>query len=161
MKSTPNPTNLTVQQMLAIQADVDGQLEPPQRSEVRALLAANPAGGVFRDQISGMRALIRRGEPTRVVSEARDFYWSQIRRQIESVEKMAVPSSPNRRVALWSRWLGWGVPVLGAAAVALVMMGPGGRSGSETAALIEGSQLEASGLVFRSEYDGVTIHWIN
>ena len=40
-------------------------------------------------------------------------------------------------------------------------MRPDGRSGLETAAVIEGSQLEASGLVFRSEYDGVTIHWIN
>lgn len=161
MKSTHNFTDLTEQQMLAIQADVDGQLEPQQRLEMQALRTANGAAGVFWDQIAETRTLIRRGEPTRVVPENRDFYWSQIRRQIESAEKMESASAPDQRVARWSRWLGWGVPALGAVAVALVMMGPGDRSGTETVGLIEGSQLEASGQVFRSEYDGVTIHWIN
>ncbi len=161
MKSTNKSADLTEQQMLAIQADVDGELAPRERSEVQALLAASAVARAFRDRISGAREVIRRGEPTRGVPEGRDFYWSQIRRQIEAAERLGPTSTPRRAVPAWLRWLGWGSPVLGAAAVAWVMMRPDGRFGLETAALIEGSQLEASGLVFRSEYDGVTIHWIN
>ncbi len=161
MKSTSNSASLTEQQMLSIQADIDGELEPRQHSEVQALLAANAVARDFRKFISGTREVIRRGEPTRGVPEGRDFYWSQISRQIEGAEKLRPASTPPRGASGWLRWLGWGVPVLGAAVVALVMMRPDGRSGLETAAVIEGSQLEASGLVFRSEYDGVTIHWIN
>lgn len=168
MKSTQNSTDLTEQQMLAIQAEVDGQLESQQRFEVQALIAANGAAGVFRDSIAGTRAVIRRGEPTRVVPGNRDFYWSKIRRQIESAgrtdesaEKMKSVTAPDGRGALWSRWIGWGLPALGAAAVVLVMMRSDDRTDAENVALIEGSQLEASGQVFRSEHDGVTIHWIN
>jgi hypothetical protein len=97
--------------------------------------------------------LIRAYEPTATVPASREFYWSQIRRQIDAEQ----PKAPAASAALgWLRWL---IPAMGVAAVAVVVST---QQAPREITLAGGdvTVVDVSSTVFRSESDGVTVHWI-
>jgi anti-sigma factor RsiW len=139
------------EQLLDLQAYVDGELSEERRRQVEAAL---PADLDAQELVAGLRqlgTLIRAHEPEAKVPASREFYWNQIRRQIEAEQ----PKAPAASVALgWLRWL---IPALGVAVVVSTRPVP------REITLAGGgdvTDVDVSSTVFRSESDGVTVHWI-
>ena len=143
----------STEQLLDLQAYVDGELPEERRRQVEAAL---PADLDAQELVTGLRqlgTLIRAYEPTVTVPVTREFYWSQIRRQIEAEQ----PKAPAASAALgWLRWL---IPAMGVAAVAVVVST---QQAPREITLAGGdvTVVDVSSTVFRSESDGVTVHWI-
>ena len=142
------------EQLLDLQAYVDGELPEERRRQVEAAL---PADLDAQELVTGLRqlgTLIRAYEPTVTVPVTREFYWSQIRRQIEAEQ----PKAPAASAALgWLRWL---IPAMGVAAVAVVISTQQTPREITLAGGGDVTVVDVSSTVFRSESDGVTVHWI-
>ena len=148
----------TQEMTLNLQAYVDGELTTAQRAELEKYLAKDANAQTLVTGLKQLSALLKEGEPIAKVPDTREFYWSQIQRRIAAQEKAQARSTEPARTA--ARWLRWLVPSLGVAVAAVVISRQYGPTQAPIAS-IEGSQTEASSVVFRSESDGVTIHWIN
>jgi anti-sigma factor RsiW len=146
------------EQLLDLQAYVDGELPEERRRQIEAALPSDLDARELVDGLRQLGTLIRAHEPTATVPASREFYWSQIRRQIEAEVRAEHPKAPAASAALgWLRWL---IPALGVAAVAVVIST---RSGAREITLAGGGDVtlaDVSSTVFRSESDGVTVHWI-
>lgn len=144
----------STEQLLDLQAYVDGELPEERRRQVEAAL---PADLDAQELVTGLRqlgTLIRAYEPTVTVPVTREFYWSQIRRQIEAEQ----PNVPAASAALgWLRWL---IPAMGVAAVAVVISTQQTPREITLAGGGDVTVVDVSSTVFRSESDGVTVHWI-
>ena len=144
----------STEQLLDLQAYVDGELPEERRRQVEAAL---PADLNAQELVTGLRqlgTLIRAYEPTSTVPVTREFYWSQIRRQIEAEQ----PKAPAASAALgWLRWL---IPAMGVAAVAVVVSTQQTPREITLAGGGDVTVVDVSSTVFRSESDGVTVHWI-
>ncbi len=144
----------STEQLLDLQAYVDGELPAERRRQVEAAL---PADLNAQELVTGLRqlgTLIRAHEPTATVPVSREFYWSQIRRQIDAEQ----PKAPAASAALgWLRWL---IPAMGVAAVAVVVSTQQTPREITLAGGGDVTVVDVSSTVFRSECDGVTVHWI-
>jgi len=144
----------STEQLLDLQAYVDGELSEERRRQIEATL---PADLDAQELVAGLRqlgTLIRAHEPVATVPAAREFYWNQIRRQIEAEQ----PKAPAASAALgWLRWL---IPAMGVAAVAVVVSTQRTPREITLAGGGDVTAVDVSSTVFRSESDGVTVHWI-
>ena len=142
------------EQLLDLQAYVDGELTEEGRRQVEAAL---PGDLDAQELVAGLRqlgTLIRAHEPVATVPASREFYWSQIRRQIEAEQ----PKAPAASAALgWLRWL---IPAMGVAAIAVVVSTRPVPGEMTLAGGGDVTVVDVSSTVFRSESDGVTVHWI-
>jgi anti-sigma factor RsiW len=142
---------------LDLQAYVDGELEPSRRSDVERVLAGDAEA---RELVAALRSLgevVRAHEPIARVPETREFYWSQIQRRIDQeATSDARRADGATRAAGWLRWL---VPALGVAAVVVVVSL--NRRGSGPVVEVASATIDdAVGMTFRSDTDGVTVHWL-
>jgi hypothetical protein len=152
---------------LELQACLDGERDALRCAELEARCAQDTELGAFRAQILASRELLRQHEPDHRVPVSREFYWRQIERQISPENRTKTSSSP--RIPSWNLVLRWLVPVGGlAAAVALFQLPDGPETPSRTAKAALSTQLalntstaESTSVEYRSESDGVTIHWIH
>jgi hypothetical protein len=155
---------------LELQACLDGERDAQRCAELEAQCAQEPELGALRDQILQSRELLRQNEPDHRVPVSREFYWRQIERQITPENPPHTASSPW--IPSWGAALRWLVPIGGlAAAVALFQLpdSPDPASQKTTSARsVETTQLalnsgtpESTSVEYRSESDGVTIHWIH
>jgi anti-sigma factor RsiW len=153
--------------LLELQACLDGERNAARSAELESQCAQNPELRALRDQIAHTRELLRQHEPDHRVPVSREFYWRQIERQItpeNRSDNSSIPWMPS-----WSAAMRWLVPIGGlAAAVALFQLpdGPnpaakGAKSAEPTQLALNGGTAEASSVEYRSESDGVTIHWIH
>ncbi|MEI6340988.1 MAG: hypothetical protein WCR07_03450 [Verrucomicrobiota bacterium] len=142
---------------LDLQAYVDGELEPSRRSEVERVLAGDVEA---RDLVAALRSLgevVRAHEPSERVPETREFYWSQVQRRIRLAEAAdARQAAGASRAAGWLRWL---VPTLGVAAV-VVVVSLNRRASGPVVEVASAGMDDAVGMTFRSDTDGITVHWL-
>jgi len=142
---------------LDLQAYVDGELEPPRRAAVERVLVGDAEARELVSALRSLGELVRAHEPTLRVPETRGFYWSQIQRRIEQEATLdARRADGATRAAGWLRWL---VPALGAAAV-VVVISLNRRDSSPVVEVASASIDDAVGMTFRSDTDGVTVHWL-
>ncbi|HTH49587.1 MAG TPA: hypothetical protein VMB21_18885 [Candidatus Limnocylindria bacterium] len=151
---------MSSEQMLEIMAHVDGELDAGHQARVQQLLGSDADAAALHRELAQMRQLVRSHEPAGCVPDTREFYWSQIQRRIESEARAtARVTAPKSGVLTWLRWL---APALGVAAVAvIVVLQQSSPKLSELANAVDSTQPEATSLTFRSDADGVTVHWIN
>ncbi len=150
---------------LDLQAYADGQFDqfaPGRRAELERLLESDPTAKAVVDGVHSVSTLLRTHESAYTVPATREFYWSQVQRRLEAADR--ADHRQSGAAASKRHWFRWWVPILGAAAVAVsfslsrgnlpgVSLADGGRS--------EAGSDESEAVVFRSESDGVTIHWLN
>lgn len=141
---------MKLERALEFQAHADGELDAGRQAEVERWLKDDPEAAAVRAEVFAIRQAVREHEPAGTVPDTRDFYWSQIQRRIaaegHSKARLVKPGGG------WMTWVRWLAPALGVAAVALVVTL---RSGTPT------RLADASVMTFRSESDGLTIHWLN
>ena len=140
---------------LDLQAYVDGELEPSRRAEVDRVLAGDAEAREMVAALGSLAELVRSHEPVARVPEERGFYWSQIQRRIEQAEAAdARQAAGANRAAGWLRWL---APALGVAAVVVVVTL---ERRAQTGLVEVASADDAVSMTFRSDTDGVTVHWL-
>ncbi len=147
----------TTEMTLDLQAYVDGELPSDRRQAVEAMLSGDAEARELVEGLRRLSLLVRSHEPEIMVPASREFYWSQIQKQIDLAEREEV----RRPAGFALGWLRWLVPAVGAAAVAVVVTLRPGREEVTLAGTFDSAQTESSAVVFRSESDGVTIHWID
>jgi len=141
---------------LDLQAYVDGELEAGRRAEVERVLADDAAARVLVEDLRRLGEIVREHEPIHRVQESREFYWSQIQRRIEQEERAEARASGSASRAV--HWLRWLVPALGVAAVAVMVTLPRQRVAELASGTPSG---EFVSVTFRSDSEGVTVHWVD
>jgi len=146
---------MKIETCLEIQAYLDNELTAERRGAVEALCAADPEASSLREALRSVKATVRTHETEIRLNESREFYWSQIQRRIAAAERES--AAPNRRtLPAWSALYRWLVPAVGLAAVVAVVTLRDDRRSELSSAVAGGSTVE-----YRSDADGVTVHWIN
>ena len=80
---------------LKIQAWLDGELAPQESAIIADLVDSNLEAKAVADELETIQTILKSGENLEKLEDSRDFYWSQIQRQIESEESTAA-KEPNR-----------------------------------------------------------------
>ncbi|HAB16375.1 MAG TPA: hypothetical protein PLX89_11360 [Verrucomicrobiota bacterium] len=146
---------------LEIQASVDGELDAKREAELEALCRQDPEAGALREALRNLHSAVRENEPEYRVADSREFYWGQIQRRITQAER-AEKSMPAPKLSPFSSMFRWLAPVAGLAAVTLVFTlrdrVPSDGTIIASAGPVPGDQ---SAVIYRSDADGVTVHWIN
>lgn len=142
---------------LEVQALVDGELDARRSADVIALCANNAEAQALRDTLQNVRNTLQQTESQYRLTESREFYWSQIQRRIQAAE--AAPSRETKPLSLWSGLLRWLVPTAGLAAIALALTLRVPTPVTDLAYNAEASPVTS--VEYRSDTDGVTVHWIN
>ena len=108
---------------LKIQAWMDGELAPKEAAQVAALIGENPEALALSEELRVVENALHFGKKPAILDDSRDFYWSQIERQIEAGEPLPEPyvgpATPS------SNLLRWMVPVgsLGAIVILIINYG--------------------------------------
>ncbi|MSU33261.1 MAG: hypothetical protein EXS25_11540 [Pedosphaera sp.] len=143
---------------LELQAYVDGELSPDRRAGVESLIAGDSQAREWVEGLRQISLLVRTNEPDLKVPSSREFYWSQIKRQMDQAQA----SKEIRPASAALNWFRWVVPAVGVAAVVVVVVSiRSDRQETLLASNFDSMQTDSSAVVFRSESDGVTIHWID
>lgn len=149
---------------LKIQAYLDNELSPGEARKVAQWISSEAESRELYQALKETKEILAQNEPELKLGESRDFYWSKIRRDIQSSERIAeIPAQP-----WWKRLV---APLAGAVALFAVLISVMDRGGS-TLTLSQGSAPAAtpmhelqqtsdvSTITFRSEAEGVTVVWL-
>ena len=104
---------------LRIQAWMDGELAPKEAAQIATLIEENPEALALSEELRVMENALHFGEKPAILDDSRDFYWSQIERQIDAGEPLPEPYVGP--VTASSNILRWMVPV-GSLGVIVVLM---------------------------------------
>jgi anti-sigma factor RsiW len=153
------------QTQLKVQAYLDGELSAGEARAVEELLRSDAAAQELHQELRIARSFLAGNELERKLPESPEFYWSNIRRQIERAESAPDGLSEPTPTPWWSRFLA-PAGVLGALAVfvALVLRSP--QDGGAFLALDDSHEIETpleetSSFSFRSEAAAMTVVWVD
>jgi anti-sigma factor RsiW len=106
-------------QLLKLQAWVDGELPEGEARAVAALIETNPEARAVVAELRMTHAFIGGNEPETALPESREFYWSKIQRAIEREAATTTTTTPDTVswVAVLRRYL---TPVSGLALIAFL-----------------------------------------
>jgi hypothetical protein len=105
---------------LRLQAWVDGEMSEREAERIAAWVERDAEAGELASQLRAVRKLVIENEPVQPLPETRQFYWSQIERQIQREEAVAV--SEPATFSWMARWRQLMISVAGAAALACVLI---------------------------------------
>jgi len=80
---------------LKIQAWLDGELAPQESGKMADLVDLDSEAKSAAEELKILKNLLKSGENEAKIEDSRDFYWSQIQRQIES-EKLTAAREPSQ-----------------------------------------------------------------
>lgn len=150
------------QKRLELQAWLDGEVSPSDSARWERLLASDPEAGALAAELrAGNRALLLFEQETRV-PVSRDFYWSGIRKQIESAGHRS-----RRAVAPTVDWVERLRQYLVPASVAAAFMIAGMlathqvRSSGGQPVAMEASLSSPGTFTYRDFDSGVTLVWLS
>lgn len=152
-----------IDDLLRIQSTLDDEADDADRHAALRQVSNDPEAALVQKSLKRIRQILRDNEPRHSVPVSREFYFSAIQRRIAA--ESPAPQTPPARTPSVSilgilRWL---APALAAAVLLLVSarLGLPHLRSPRSEIFPEAENAAASGMVFRSESDGVTIHWIN
>ena len=149
---------------IRIQALLDGELSKSEAAEVQELLARDSQAQALFNELTQTRSLLRQNEPEAIVPDARDFYWSQIQRRIESAEKVA--AAGTSKPGFWLAWRRVFAPFAAVAAVAMLAVFSMQHfdmsldSANSHLAEVENLSEHSSSLSFRSQSENMFVVWV-
>jgi anti-sigma factor RsiW len=145
---------------LSLQAYLDGELSPKDARAVAARIESDPGARSLHSELQQTRALLRGNEMDRRIPQTREFFWSQIEREISRQEVRTARAS----VPWWLEFLRRHLGAVSGAGVALALL----VLGAVQLNLVSGDMLEeidnpldeTTSFSFRSESQKMTIVWI-
>jgi anti-sigma factor RsiW len=145
------------QDQLKLQAYFDGELPEGESREMADRLARDPGAAALLTELRQTREAMAGFEDGIQLPEARDFYWSKIRREIERQDAPAaqLPSS----VPLIARLRRFLVPAAGLAL--LVIAGIVSIQGPEEPASIETALADPGAMIYHDYSAGATFVWLS
>jgi len=145
------------QDQLKWQAYFDGELPEGESREMADRLARDPGAAALLTELRQTREAMAGFEDGIQLPEARDFYWSKIRREIERQDAPAaqLPSS----VPLIARLRRFLVPAAGLAL--LVIAGIVSIQGPEEPASIETALADPGAMIYHDYSAGATFVWLS
>ena len=111
---------------LRIQAWMDGELAPKEAAQIATLIEQNPESLALSEELRVVENALHFGEKPAILDDSRDFYWSQIERQIDAGEPLPEPYVGP--VTASSNLLRWMVPVGSLGAIVILMVNFGAMS---------------------------------
>jgi hypothetical protein len=111
---------------LRIQAWMDGELAPKEAAQIATLIEENPEALALSEELRMVENALHFGEKSEILDDSRDFYWSQIERQIDTGEPLPEPYVGP--VTASTNLLRWVVPVGSLGAIVILMMNFGAMS---------------------------------
>ena len=105
---------------LRIQAWMDGELAPKEAARIATLIEQNPEALALSEELRVVENALHLGEKPAILDDSRDFYWSQIERQIDAEEPLPEPYAAP--VFASGNLLRWMVPVGSLGAIVLLMI---------------------------------------
>ena len=80
---------------LKIQAWLDGELAPQESARIADLIDNDLEAKELSEDLRAMQKALEVGEKTAVLEGSREFYWSQVERQIEAEEPITENAQPE------------------------------------------------------------------
>ncbi len=147
---------------LKLQAWLDGELPSAEAREAAALVDRDPAARELWEELRATRSALHANEMERELPATREFYWSQIERQISQLEA-AENAAP--RPHWFSAWVRYGAPAAILTALAVMVVAPNLRVSPPPSvasrAEVESPLDDISSFTFRSESEGMTVVWVS
>jgi anti-sigma factor RsiW len=107
------------EQLLQLQAWVDGELPEGEARRLARQIETDPEARALVEELKMTKAFLAGNEPEYAVPDSREFYWSQVKREI--VRQAAASAQPADSRPAWT--LGWRrflAPVAGLALIAFL-----------------------------------------
>ncbi|HLH54965.1 MAG TPA: hypothetical protein VKY92_15245 [Verrucomicrobiae bacterium] len=147
------------QEQLKLQSYLDGELSEAESREVAARLAQDADGVALLAELRQTRQTLAGFERGVKLPEAREFYWSKIQRQIETVERTPAPVASIPLLARLRRFL---MPVAGLAVFALLGLVVTHESGGDSGDTSAETAMGDSGAFTYHDYSaGATLVWLS
>ena len=105
---------------LRIQAWMDGELAPKESAQIATVIEQNPEALALSEELRVVENALHFGEKPAILNDSRDFYWTQIERQIDAEEPLPEPYAVP--VLVSSNLLRWMVPVGSLGAIVILIM---------------------------------------
>ncbi len=141
---------------LKVQAWLDGELPDHEARKMGEWIAHDSEAAALAAELGCVRQAMFRQEAASPLSEGREFYWSKIQRQIQREATIRRPEG----VPWYARWRRYTGPLIGAAALACVLVLAVLRGGSpafdETSSTGDG--MEA--VTFHDQSAQMTVVWL-
>jgi len=146
---------------LKLQAYLDGELSRWQARKVAAWLANDQQAKALLDELTMAKTALAAGEPEVKLPESREFYWSKIQRQIQTVEMPQSRPVPAFLVA-WRRLL---APLAGVALILFLtvfsfQMYDAGEDSRHHLAVVENLSEHTGAYSFRSQSEKMFVVWV-
>ena len=107
---------------LKIQAWLDGELAPQESARIADLIDNDLEAKELSEDLRAMQKALEVGEKTAVLEDSREFYWSQVERQIEAEEPITENAQPELVSGSLGNALRWLIPVGSLAAISALML---------------------------------------
>ena len=107
---------------LKIQAWLDGELAPQESARIADLIDNDLEAKELADDLRAMQKALEIGEKPIFLEDSREFYWSQVERQIEAEEPITENSQPELVSGSLGNALRWLIPVGSLAAISALML---------------------------------------
>jgi len=152
------------EQQLKLQAFLDGELPARERRDMAAWIEGDSEARRLLAGLKSVQETMAIAEPSVIVPDSREFYWSKIQREIERCEREQ--STPASRFN-WHRWL-WPVSAMAACFIVIILSRP--AAAPETTAsiaivvdtpVVETVQPDTAAATYRDESDGTTLVWFS
>ena len=107
---------------LKIQAWLDGELAPKESSRIADLIDNDLEAKELAEDLRAIQKALEVGEKPAVLEDSREFYWSQVERQIEAEEPITESAQPELVSGSLGNALRWLIPVGSLAAISALML---------------------------------------
>ena len=107
---------------LKIQAWLDGELAPQESARIADLIDNDLEAKELADDLRAMQKAFEVGEKQGFFEDSREFYWSQVERQIEAEEPITENAQPELASDRLGNALRWLIPVGSLAAISALML---------------------------------------
>lgn len=149
---------MNLESQLKLQAYLDGELPAGERRRVEASLAGDAAARGLLAELEQTRRALAGSEQPAPLGESREFYWSQIRRQIERSERA---DRPAEAASVWASLRRWLVPAAGVAATLLVLLVAVNPWAGGRGVAVETALTDSGALTYRDHARGITLVWFS
>jgi anti-sigma factor RsiW len=152
------------QQQLRLQAYLDGELSTAEAKEIADLLGKDQEAAALDIELRQTSQALAGFEEGVKLPESREFFWSKVKRGIESQQTLAETierANASARPATWSERLRqFLMPAAGLAVIALLALIVNKESGPSNPP-VETSLADGGGVVYHDFSAGATFVWLS